>query len=119
MFAFDHDHHAEFAPDGEGAIEQFFDLLRPGVRGDVVILRLASEQKIAHAAADPERRETRGLQAADDFNGSLAWCDRVSFAIYDIRFTGRIANRSRRCQSADEIRVLTKRLQFNLRPRYF
>ena len=59
MFAFDHNHHAEFAPDGEGAIEEFLDLLRPGVRGDVVILRLASEQKIAHAAADPERVEAR------------------------------------------------------------
>jgi hypothetical protein len=72
VFGFDHNHHAKFAPDGEGAVEEFLDLLRPGVRGDVVILRLASEQKIAHAAADPERAETGVLQAANDFNGSFA-----------------------------------------------
>jgi hypothetical protein len=42
----------------------------PRGRGDVVILRLASQQKIAHAAAHPERAETGGLEMADDFNGS-------------------------------------------------
>ena len=45
LFAFDDDHHAEFAPDGDGAFEKLFNLLRLGVRGDVEIVRLASEQK--------------------------------------------------------------------------
>ena len=52
--------------DGDGRLEQFLDLFRPRVRGDVVILRFASEQKIAHAAADPERGEAGRLQAADN-----------------------------------------------------
>ena len=85
MFAFDDNHHAEFAADGDGALEKFLDLFRSRVRGDVVILRFASEQKIAHAAADPERGEARRLQAADNFHGSFAWCERV--VIYDLRFT--------------------------------
>ncbi len=61
MSALDDDHHAEFAPDGDGAFEKFLDLFRLRVRGDVKILRLASEQKIAHAAANPERGESGGL----------------------------------------------------------
>ncbi len=52
-------------------LEQFLDLFRARVRGDVVILRLASEQKIAHAAADPERGETGRLQTADNAYGQF------------------------------------------------
>src|ERR1700683_1060419 len=67
MSAFDDDHHAEFSSDGDGAFEKFLDLFRLRVRGDVEIIRLASEQKIAHAAADPERGETRALQIGNNF----------------------------------------------------
>jgi len=52
MLILDDDHHAEFASDSDGAFEKFLDLFRLCVRGDVEILRLAPEQKIAHAAAD-------------------------------------------------------------------
>ena len=111
LFVFDNNHHAEFASDGDGFREQFLDLFRSRVRGDVVILRLASEQKIAHAAADPERREARRLQAADNvwrqFRAVNAWWR--SFTIYDMRFTGWTANRSRRCETADIIRAFTSR----------
>ena len=38
----------------------------------VLIARLAAEQKIAHAAADPEGLETGVLEKADDFGGNVA-----------------------------------------------
>ena len=60
---FDDDHHAEFFADGDGAFEKFLDLFRLGVRGDVEILRLASEQKIAHTTAHPECGKASRLQA--------------------------------------------------------
>ena len=66
LSAFDDDNDAEFFADGNGFVEKFFDLLRPGVRGDVKILRFAPEQKIAHAAADPKRGEARPLQFGND-----------------------------------------------------
>src|ERR1039458_5760723 len=69
--ALDHDDDAEFSADGNGFAEQFFHLLRLGVRGDVEILRLAAEQKIAHAAAHPERGEARALQATNNFSGDF------------------------------------------------
>ena len=73
MPAFEDDHHPELFADGDGAFEQFFDLFRPRGRGDVIIPRLASQQKIAHAAAHPERAEARALEMADDFNGRGTW----------------------------------------------
>ena len=47
LAAFDDDDDAEFFADGNGFAKKFFDLLRPGVRGDVEILRFAAEQEIA------------------------------------------------------------------------
>src|ERR1700733_10956210 len=67
MPAFDDDHHAEFSADGDGAFKKFFDLLRPRISDDVEILRLASEQKVAHAAADPKSGEPSGLKLLHDF----------------------------------------------------
>ena len=61
LAVFDDDDDAEFFADRNGFAEKFFDLLRLGVRGDVKILRLAAEQKIAHAAAHPERSKAGGL----------------------------------------------------------
>ena len=49
-----------------------FDLLRPGVRGNVKILRLAAEQEIAHAAAHPECGITRVLQPGNNCPGKGA-----------------------------------------------
>ena len=72
LLVLDDDHHPEFFPDWNGFLEKFFNLLRSRVGGNVVILRLASEQKIAHAAADPERGEAGRLQAADNFSGGCA-----------------------------------------------
>ena len=69
--AFDDDHHAEFSSDGDGLLEKFLDLFRPRVRGDVKILRLASEQKIAHTTADPKGGKAGGLQAPDNFQGGI------------------------------------------------
>jgi hypothetical protein len=71
MFVFDNDHHAEFSSNANGAFEKFFDLFRSRVRGDVKILRFASEQKITHTTADPERGETSSLQTADNLNCSF------------------------------------------------
>jgi len=62
-------------------------LLRFGVRGDVVILRFASEQKIAHAAADPEGLKSSRVEAANDFLWGFAWrgVGHLRFTIYDLR----------------------------------
>ena len=106
LFAFDHNHHAEFAPDGDGAFEEFFDLLRLGVRGDVVILRFASEQKIAHAAADPERGEARrvaGARQCLNANSRVEMAARsghLRFTIYDLR-----AN----CQSTRQSQIANRK----------
>ena len=61
--AFDHHHHPELAPDGNRAFEEVLDLFRQGGGDDVVIARLAAQQEIAHAAADPEGREPGALAA--------------------------------------------------------
>ena len=119
LSAFDDNHHAEFSPDGDGAFEKFFDLFRPRVRGDVVILRLASEQKIAHAAADPERGEARRLQAADDFIASLAWCDayHLRFTIYDLRVESQTV--AAVVKRRTKPRFDKRGYRFILRPRFF
>ena len=52
-------------------LEQLLDLFRARVRGEVVILRFPSEQKISHATANPERGEAGLLQTADDAGSQL------------------------------------------------
>ena len=47
--------------DGDGVVENFFDLFRHRVGGDVVIARLAAQQEVPHATANPECREARFL----------------------------------------------------------
>ena len=96
LFPFDHDHHPELAPDGNGVLEELLDLLRQGGGGDVVIARLAAQQEIAHAAAHPEGGEPGALQPADDgvarVRGSVRGCSRhLRFTIYDLRPTNAIA----------------------------
>ena len=71
-FVFDDDDDAEFFADGNSFAEELLHLLRLGVRGDVEILRFASQQKIAHATADPERSKARALQAGHNFSGKIA-----------------------------------------------
>ena len=63
LSAFDDNHHAELASDGNRALEQLLDLLRQGGGDDVVIPRFAAQQEIAHAAADPEGGEAGALAA--------------------------------------------------------
>ena len=72
LFALDHDHDAKLASDGDGVREKLFDLLRQRGRGDVVIARLAAEQKIAHAAAHPEGGRSR--RSASGGRWSAASC---------------------------------------------
>src|SRR5204863_5290381 len=72
MAAFDDDHYPEFAPDGDGVFEKFFDLFRQRGRGDVVIAWLAAQQIIAHAAADPEGGVARGVEAANNVGRPIA-----------------------------------------------
>jgi hypothetical protein len=64
--AFDHHHHPELAADRDGAFEAALDLFRQGGGDDVIIPRFPAQQEIPHAAADPEGRKSRPLQAADD-----------------------------------------------------
>jgi hypothetical protein len=88
MFVLDDDHHAEFFSDGNVFFEKFFDLFRLRVGGDVEILRLASEQKIAHAAADPERGEARRCRRFNNFFAIAlgeSWRFHFRFTIYDLR----------------------------------
>ena len=66
---FNHDNDAKIFADRNGFGEQLLHLLRPGIRGDVKILRRAAKQKITHTAAHPERREARRLQAGNDLSG--------------------------------------------------
>jgi hypothetical protein len=54
-----------------GAPEELLDLLRPGRGGDIIITRLAAQQKITHAAADPERRKTGILQPLNNRGGAF------------------------------------------------
>ena len=70
--AFDHHHHAELAADRNGALEGSLDLVRQRGGDDVVIARLALQQEIAHATADPEGGEAGGLEAGHDILGCFA-----------------------------------------------
>ncbi len=57
LSALDHDHHAELAAHGDGAPEKFLNLLRLGVRGDVVITRFAPEQTRTRRSLPPATAE--------------------------------------------------------------
>jgi hypothetical protein len=72
MSTFHNHHHAKLATHCDGALEKFFNLLRQSVGGDVVIAWLASEQKVAHAAANPECGEICRLQTANNLRGHVA-----------------------------------------------
>src|SRR5437867_5606651 len=63
---------AEAGANGHGAAKQPPDLLRFGVRGDVVILGQKAEQLVAHAATRPERLVAGLLQTLDHADGELA-----------------------------------------------
>ena len=69
-----HQDHAEVCSHDIVARKQRLHLLRAGIRGDVIILRLAAQENIPHAAASVIRRESPGTQplhhpAGDRFQG--------------------------------------------------
>ena len=70
----DHRNHSESGPDGQRATaaEQLADLIGHGVGGHVVVLRRASQELIADAAAGPIRFKPRPAQPADHFHGKTA-----------------------------------------------
>src|SRR5436190_8418733 len=69
---FDDQQHAKLPANRNGFGEQFFGLLRRGIRGDVVILGLVPQEKITHAATHPKRFEARIPQATNNFGGRVA-----------------------------------------------
>ncbi len=60
----------EPAADQVGPAEQWLDLFREGVGGEVEILGLDAEQQVAHGAAHDERLEAGFLQPARDLQGA-------------------------------------------------
>ena len=97
----DHLDDAEAAPRSRCAAEQRPDLLRPGVGGDVVVLRGEAEEFVADAAAGPQGRVPGLLELADDVDGELA----LGHNGQDTRIAARVHSRvsSRRDRSANAI----------------
>src|SRR6185295_14398070 len=60
------------AADDPGVREQAADFVRPGVRADVEILRLAAEHQVAHAAADEVGFIARAVQPVENLQGLTA-----------------------------------------------
>lgn len=71
VIVFENDNDAEFAADGNGALEKFFDLVGQGGGDDVIIPGFAAEKEIANATADPIRGEAGVLETADDLSGGF------------------------------------------------
>ena len=69
--ALQHDDDTELFADGNSVRKERLDLIGRGVGGHVVIMRLAPEQRIAHAAAGPEGFKSGVAQAADDLSGGV------------------------------------------------
>ena len=69
-----HGHHAEGRAERKcpPPAEQLADLVRPGAGGHVVILGIAPEQLIAHAAAGPIGLEAGGAELRHHLDGKLA-----------------------------------------------
>src|SRR5437867_13151245 len=63
MAVFEDNYHAKFFADRNRARKKIFDLLGERGRHDVVVIRLAAQEEITHATADPESRETGLLEA--------------------------------------------------------
>ena len=71
VIVFEDDDDAEFASNGNGARKEIFDLVRQSGGDDVVILRLAAEEIVTNAAADPIGGEAGLLKALNDLNGGF------------------------------------------------
>jgi hypothetical protein len=67
---------AEAPTDQKTVAEQAFDLLRRGVGADVEILRRASQQQIAHPAANQVGKVPGTLQTIENLQG--VWSDSAS-----------------------------------------
>ena len=96
LAVFNDDHHPEFASDGDGAFEQFFDLFRPRGRGDVVIAaaRVPAENRArSRPPRTPGGRPVAGVQQSPRrWSGANV----QSFTIYDLRFTRRFGKQDKR-----------------------
>ena len=75
--AVDHVDDAEAPADDEGAAELVLDLFRGGVGGDVEVLGPASQQQVAHGAADDVGLEARVGQPLDDLDAALVQQRRI------------------------------------------
>ena len=53
--------------------KQLLDLLRPGARGNVVIVRSSAQEEIANAAAGPQGGESCLRERADNVDGEFAF----------------------------------------------
>lgn len=62
----------ETAPDQVATAEQFLYFFRPGIGGDVEILRFPPQQHVAHAAADQIGLIAGLLQAVQHLQGAIA-----------------------------------------------
>ena len=78
----------EPAPDDERTAKQRLHVLRPGIGGNVEVLRLDAQQEVAHGAADDESLESRFVQAPGDVEraaGKLLAADRMVAGTVDAR----------------------------------
>ena len=86
------------APADQPAVtEQLLDLVRMRVGGDVEVLRMQSEQQVAHGAADQEGLVARFLESVEDLQGvrgDVGPRDRMLVSGNDPRFA-RIDDRGR------------------------
>ena len=73
--AFDDNHYPELTPDRNSPLEKVLDLRRQSGGGDIIIIRFAAQQRVTHAAAHPERRESAALEPAD--NGERSASGRI------------------------------------------
>src|SRR5690242_17579038 len=71
VIVFKNNDDAEFAADGNGALEKLLDLVGQSGGDDVVIARFAAEEEIANATADPIGGEAGLLQATDNLSGGF------------------------------------------------
>ena len=61
-----------FLPTATVRLKSFSTCAGQGIGGDVIVLRFAAQQEIAHAAADPIGGEAGLLKAGDEDGGGIA-----------------------------------------------
>ena len=66
-----HEHYAKLRTYGIGFGEDRHHLLRCGLGGDVIVLRLAAQQQIAHTSADQVGLKAVLAQSLNDHRGEI------------------------------------------------